>query len=128
VVVAGEYTVSEALQVQVEQAADHVAVLIAVGDLDEATAGEFHGVAAALLARHGARGLNVLADLGGVRFCDSSGFNALLRVWRRVREEGGRFALSGPPEPVARLLALTGGDTFFTVYPTRDEGISALRS
>ncbi|MBY8878256.1 STAS domain-containing protein [Actinacidiphila acidipaludis] len=120
----------ETLKLHVAQVRDRLAVLTATGDLDMATAGEFHGTATAVLAEHAepGQGLDLLVNMEHVHFCDSSGFNALLRVQRRVREAGGRFALAAPPEPVARLLALTGGgESLFTLYATTEEGVEALK-
>ncbi|MFC8001963.1 STAS domain-containing protein [Streptomyces olivaceus] len=55
---------------------------------------------------------------GGPRvvFCDSSGFNALLRLRHRALEAGSRLALAAPPDAVGRLLTLTGANTVFPLY------------
>ncbi|MFJ9376157.1 STAS domain-containing protein [Streptomyces sp. NPDC101455] len=70
----------------------------------------------------------VVVDLSGVTFCDSSGFNALLRLRRRAEEAGSRLALAAPPGHVARLLALTGVDTVFPVYGSLTEAKAELLS
>ncbi|MEW2545999.1 STAS domain-containing protein [Streptomyces sp. NPDC047002] len=97
------------------------AVVSVEGDLDLNTAGELYARAGALLA---AQPLMVM-DLSGVAFCDSSGFNSLLRLRRRADEAGGQLVLAAPPPNVARLLALTGAEGVFAVYGTRSEALAA---
>ncbi|WP_333767781.1 STAS domain-containing protein [Streptomyces sp. IBSBF 2435] len=114
---------SGALRVHIVEERGRLAVVAAVGDLDMSTAGDFHNAATGLIAEHP----DLVVDLAGVEFCDSSGFNALLRVQRRVHEAGGRFALAAAPEPVARLLTLAGGgDDLFALYRGWEQGAEAL--
>ncbi|MEW2555450.1 STAS domain-containing protein [Streptomyces zhihengii] len=99
------------------------AVLAARGELDLQTA--------PLLYRRGldavGTGTALVLDLGEVHFCDSSGFNALLRLYRRaVLDGGGAFALVSPPEQVRRLLALTGGEASIPVHPSVERACASL--
>ncbi|MFJ4713909.1 STAS domain-containing protein [Streptomyces sp. NPDC088785] len=67
----------------------------------------------------------VIMDMSAVTFCDSSGFNALLRLHRRAQESGGRLVLAAPHPTVSRLLALTGSDQVFEIFRTRAEACEA---
>ncbi|MFD3550318.1 STAS domain-containing protein [Streptomyces sp. NPDC058655] len=59
----------------------------------------------------------VVVDLSGVEFCDSSGLNVLIRA-RLVAEESGRgIRLAAPNAQMARLLDVTGVGTTFVVDP-----------
>ncbi|MFJ4628279.1 STAS domain-containing protein [Streptomyces sp. NPDC088847] len=89
-----------------------IAVTTVTGELDVRSAPAVYRRALEALTRCPL----VVVDLSGVTFCDSSGFNALLRLRRRAEEAGTRLALAAPPGQVARLLALTGADTVFPVY------------
>ncbi|MCK2215725.1 STAS domain-containing protein [Actinomadura sp. ATCC 31491] len=103
---AGEYGFSWIVTQQ-----DGVAVLSATGDLDLASAAEFRrGLSE---ATSGGRPPLVVADLGGVEFCDSSGLNALIQAANAVEAAGGRLVLSGLRPRVARLLRVTGLDRRF---------------
>ncbi|HEV7526528.1 MAG TPA: STAS domain-containing protein [Acidimicrobiia bacterium] len=59
---------------------------------------------------------DLVLDLSGTRFLDSSGLRAILTAQRRVAElDGGRLALRAPSEPVRRLLEITGLSDHFIV-------------
>jgi anti-sigma B factor antagonist len=96
---------------------DGTAVITAAGDLDLITAPELY--------QHGASALertpNLILELSRVGFCDSSGFNALLRLRRRALESGGRVVLAAPPEQVRRLLVLAAADSVFAIYDSLAE-------
>ncbi|MBY8846916.1 STAS domain-containing protein [Streptomyces sp. SP2-10] len=62
-----------------------------------------------------------MLDLSGVSFCDSAGLNVLLGVWRQVEEGGVVLALACVPEPLRRILEMTGADQLFRVYDTVTE-------
>jgi anti-sigma B factor antagonist len=50
----------------------------------------------------------VALDMSKVSFIDSSGVSELLRVGRKLDEEGSGLQLSAASPPVARVLELTG--------------------
>lgn len=79
---------------------DGALVVAPHGDLDVAS------TPALTAALAGAAGDEVLVDLRGVAFIDSSGVAGLLEAWRRSTESGGRLrCVAGPPE-VQRVFAL----------------------
>ncbi|MFF7331746.1 STAS domain-containing protein [Streptomyces sp. NPDC090306] len=102
-----------------------LAVVGISGELDEATAGSLHTEIVELLETH----TDLVLDMSAVTFCDSSGFNALLRIRRRTSEAGGWLALAGPPPQVSQLLALISGDEpLFDVHPSLDRALTAYKS
>ncbi|MFJ4467112.1 STAS domain-containing protein [Streptomyces sp. NPDC089424] len=101
------------LRVNINEEADgHLAVVSVSGELDMQTSTAVYQQTAAPISEH----VTVVLDLSQVTFCDSSGFNALLRLRRRAQEAGSRLALAAPPPQVDRLLTLTGAGTVFPVY------------
>ncbi|GAA1503949.1 hypothetical protein GCM10009730_03440 [Streptomyces albidochromogenes] len=92
----------KAFTVTVEQRPDLTLVTVA-GELDMQTVPAVEE--AAVVVPLGGKPLRV--DLAGVSFMDSSGLNLLLRLRRRMREEGGHLVLSGLQEQPAGLLRLT---------------------
>jgi anti-anti-sigma factor len=50
----------------------------------------------------------IIVDLAGVTFIDSSGLRVLVRAHKRQRDSGGRFVIASPSEAVRRLLEITG--------------------
>ncbi|MFD4556604.1 STAS domain-containing protein [Streptomyces sp. NPDC058469] len=52
---------------------------------------------------------------------DSAGLNALLGVWRQANESRAVLVLARVPEPLRRILEMTGADQFLRVYDTVTE-------
>ncbi|MFI0241166.1 STAS domain-containing protein [Streptomyces sp. NPDC016845] len=96
-------------------------VVHAEGELDLHSATDLYTRLGDLLDRRPA----VFLDLSQVTFCDSSGYNALLRLHRRALESGSRFVLVSPHPTVGRLLALTASEGIFDVYDSQDEAFAA---
>lgn len=68
---------------------------------------------------------NVVVDLEGVESLDSTGLMILTDAFARLSKEQRRLVLSTAPEPIIRLLRITGLLNIFTVRPTLDESITA---
>ncbi|MFJ9113430.1 STAS domain-containing protein [Streptomyces sp. NPDC102283] len=89
-------------------------VIEIAGDLDYDTAPELRKVVDGLT---GAAGRLLVLDLAGLRFCDSSGINALLSARNLTIEQGGHIALAAVPANTARILGIVGLDQVFTIHP-----------
>ncbi|MER7666849.1 STAS domain-containing protein [Kitasatospora sp. NPDC096128] len=101
------------LQVRVERKGT-VRILALAGELDHDTVGELR----AALVRRPDDGIDrIVVDLDGLRFCDSSGLNALLRARIDGEAAGSALELAAPRPAVARLLAVTGADSVLRVHP-----------
>ena len=72
-------------------------------------------VAAALTAV-AARERDIIIDLAGLEFIDSSGVAALVRGRRQARHAGGELLLAAPRPRVLRVLSLTRLLDVFPVY------------
>lgn len=92
-------------------------IVTASGEIDLYTAPRLQGELAAVLA--GGSPVQVLVDMSGVEFCDSTGMNVLLAAMKRAHEHGGKLSLAGPQPAVRKILQVTGLDSVFTVV---DEG------
>lgn len=93
---------------------DSATVLAVTGDLDISGVDDFLGHAGRLLDS-GTRMIDV--DLAGVTFLDSSGLGALVRLQRRMTEDGRQLRLANVPRSVARILELTGLTDLFAKRP-----------
>ncbi|MBO0806928.1 MAG: STAS domain-containing protein [Actinobacteria bacterium] len=85
------------------------------GEIDLVTAPEL--IAALQAPQVSPPGSLVLLDLSGLGFCDVTGLNALVRARRILSERGAWLALAAPPPSLLKLLAVTGVDQLFEVYP-----------
>lgn len=99
---------------------DGTHLLVAGGDLDTETAPLLVGAFDRLLA---AGGRQVVLDLAGVRFMDSSGLVALMNATTRMRKVAGDLRVASPSPSVSRLLGLTRMDKVFAVFATREAAI-----
>lgn len=61
---------------------------------------------------------NVVVDMAGVEFMDSSALGALVLVFKEARARGGRLCLAAVRRPVRGLLAITSVDQAIGVYDT----------
>lgn len=73
----------------------------------------------------GARDL--IIDLSGVSYMDSSGFGTLLGITKRVRPIGGKVYLLGYSDTILRMLRITRLDTVFKLCASLDEAVMAVK-
>ncbi|MBM6405291.1 STAS domain-containing protein [Phycicoccus sp. CSK15P-2] len=64
---------------------------------------------------------NVVVDLSGTSFVDSSGLGALVAGLRVARTAGGDLRIAAPTEQVSSVLSLTNLDRVLTPHPSVEE-------
>ena len=74
----------------------------------------------------GARKLAI--DCSQLGYVSSIGIASLIRLYKRVAEQGGHMKLVGVQAPLARLLEITRLKQVFEVYPTLDDALRAFRT
>jgi anti-sigma B factor antagonist len=99
------------------------AIVFVWGEVDCATAPRL----AATLADMTEQGrLNLVVDLSGVYFMDSTGLAVLAVAHKRLQHAGGGLVLAGPTPVVRRSLEITGLDKMMSVTDTLPKVSSAL--
>ena len=88
-------------------------VLEVRGDLDMATAPRLHD---GLQPLAGAG--QVVVDLTGVGFMDSSALGTLVLMFKQARAAGGRLCLAGARQPVRTVLEVTSVTQVIDVFDT----------
>ncbi|MFJ1600308.1 STAS domain-containing protein [Streptomyces sp. NPDC088261] len=63
-------------------------------------------------------GQQLLIDLGGLTFCDSSGITVLIAARNHALAARATLALAAVPDHVARILRLVGLEPVLPSYPT----------
>ncbi|WP_221353630.1 STAS domain-containing protein [Streptomyces beigongshangae] len=101
------------------------AVVELAGELDHQTA---PGVRAALPGLELLPGQQLVLDLGGVEFCDSSGITVLIAARNHALAAGAGIALAAVPEHVSRIFRVVGLDQVFPAHPTARAAEAAWRS
>ena len=84
------------------------------GELDVHTTSELEQALTTVLSRGGR---NVVVDLAGLVFIDSTALAALLRAQSQFRSRGGRLLLVSEDRRILRTLEITGLDRMFDVEP-----------
>jgi anti-anti-sigma factor len=71
---------------------------------------------------------NVLADLSGCTFADSTALTILIKAAQAAQGCGKRFAVVIPPvrRQVARVAEMIGRGEMLALHPTRDSALEAL--
>ena len=95
------------------------AVLRAQGEIDVASAPEFHDALSGLIAESPA----VL--MSDVSFIDSTGLGVLVSAEKQMRAEGSGLRLVVTHPQITRLLELTGLDEVFTVVSNTTDAVNA---
>jgi anti-sigma B factor antagonist len=96
-------------------------VLELAGDIDVETA---RTLRAHIVDRFSAPATQVIIDLSGVDFMDSSGLGALVSGWQLTRDEGD-FRIAGANPVVQRVLSITGMEEVFALYPTVEDAAAS---
>ncbi len=103
---------------------DTVTVLDVAGEVDLDTADLLRAEAEKALSD---RPPELVLDLTGVDFLDSSGLGALLSLQRRLADEGGFLRLVIGSRHVRRVIDVTGMANVLAIYDTRAAALSAQR-
>jgi len=95
-----------------ERSANGRLVLELRGELDLANAAQLDR---AIAQAESADRSELLLDLSGVEFIDSTGLRSILAAHEKLGGRGGRLLVTGGQPQVARLLELTGADDYLNI-------------
>jgi anti-sigma B factor antagonist len=101
-----------------------VTVLEVEGRVDSVTAPDFNARLSAIL---GTPQRKVLIDFRQLEYISSAGFRVLFLASKQAREVGSRLALCALSGKAEELFSIAGFVKLFTIAPTCEEGIVALR-
>jgi anti-sigma B factor antagonist len=97
-------------------------VIEVTGDLDLATAPALRHEVLALLSS-GQR--SIVVDLTPTGFLDSMGLGTIVAVWKRVRVNGGSFAVVCPEPRLRRVFAVVDLDRVLPLHATVDDALGS---
>jgi anti-sigma B factor antagonist len=117
-------TAMSAAAFDAESLDEYIQLIVVEGELDLSSSSELRRRVEAALRE----GRNcVVLDLSDVTHMDSTGLASLIAAHQLTAEKRGRLALVITSEPVRRTVEVRGLDRLFTITPTREEGIAAVR-
>jgi anti-sigma B factor antagonist len=70
--------------------------------------------------------VNLLVDLSGVGFLDSSGLGALVRALTNAQKEGGQTKLLHAGPQIRKLLQMTKLDSVFEIHEDLEAAVSSF--
>ncbi len=103
------------------QAGKH-AVAEVTGELDVYTAPALEELLGDLVD---AGKVDIVVDLTGVTFMDSTGLGLLIKVLKWTREHDGSLRIVANTEKVLKVFRVTGLESVLSIFPTRDEATGA---
>ena len=99
-----------------------VPVLLVNGEIDVASAPEFHASLSDLI---GQEPEVLIVDLSEVTFIDSTGLGVLVGAEKQMRDAGQALRLVVTQPQITRLLELTGLNEVFTVLSSTGDAVRA---
>ncbi|MCI3920992.1 STAS domain-containing protein [Paenibacillus sp. TRM 82003] len=75
----------------------------------------------AFLKAHEGGTARYVFDLGGLEYVSSAGLRVLLLAAKKTRAAGGKIALCGLSESVREVFEISGFQTIFAIYASREE-------
>lgn len=108
------YCAGVRLSISTEEHDGEIVVTVA-GDIDVSSAPQLRKV---LHDHLDGDARQLVVDLDGVDFCDSTGLAVFIAALHRARSRGGGLALTRVQRPVLRVLRVTGLDRVFTIKET----------
>jgi len=111
------------LNIQSEKTPDGVAIIEIAGELDLYTAPRLKE---SLLGALDDGALKVLVDMSGVHFIDSSALGVLIGGVTRLKPKGGMMVLVSIDENVNWIFQITGLNSVFDIFSTREDALKKL--
>ena len=111
--------------IKTEQLGDDAYVISLAGEVDLYTAPEFKQQ---LLEVIGQGGKQVIVDFTNTTFIDSTTLGVLVGGVKRLRTNEGQLSLVCSDRNITKIFEITGLDRVFTIYPTRNEAVSNVKS
>jgi anti-sigma B factor antagonist len=102
---------------------DRYVIVEAYGEIDIASAGELRGM---LDSSRGLGADQLIVDLSGIRFMDSSGLNALIGTARELGSSSFAVVVSRPS--IRKIFAVTGIDNVIPVFESVAHAVRALEA
>ncbi|MFD3648469.1 STAS domain-containing protein [Streptomyces cyaneofuscatus] len=100
-------------------------VLTVTGELDHHTSPLLRGALDEIAL---ATGTGLVIDVSGMTYCDSTGITLLVSAYQRAQAADARLSLAGSSPDLLRVFRIVGLDQVFTLQPTTEQAIAALRS
>jgi anti-anti-sigma factor len=80
-----------------------------------------------LINKPGHEPTNIVIDLARGDYLGTAMLGAVVKLWKRVSQRGGRLALCNVSDNVMQVLRSTKLNAIWPIYSTRDQALAAIR-
>jgi len=96
------------------------------GDLDSFNAQDLIKFVQNMFEKEGL--LHLVADFSKLRYINSTGLGAILRISKMLLSKKGSFGIVGPNENVFEVIEIVGANRLLKIYETKEEALASLKS
>ena len=96
------------------------------GDLDSSNAQDIIKYVQNLTAQNGL--VHLVADFSRLRYINSTGLGAILRISKMPISKSGSFKIASPNESVFEIIEIVGANKLLNVYQTKEAALESLKS
>jgi anti-anti-sigma factor len=94
------------------------------GELDSSNAQDVIKHVQSMIDNDGMK--HLVADFARLRYINSTGLGAILRISKTLTARSGYFMIVGPNENVFEIIEIVGANKLLYIYPTKEEALSSL--
>jgi anti-anti-sigma factor len=70
----------------------------------------------------------LIADFSKLRYINSTGLGAILRISKMLLEKKSTFIIAAPNEDVFEIIEIVGANKLLNIYLTKEEALNSLKS
>nr|AGS54266.1 anti-sigma-factor antagonist [uncultured bacterium contig00092] len=96
------------------------------GELDSSNAQDVIKYVLNMIENDGLK--NLIADFAKLRYINSTGLGAILRISKTLSAKNGNFMIVGPNENVFEIIEIVGANKLLYIYQTKEEALNSLKS
>jgi anti-anti-sigma factor len=96
------------------------------GDLDSSNAQEVIRFVQNMSETQGL--VHLLADFSKLRYINSTGLGAILRISKTLISKQGSFKIANPNENVFEVIEIVGANRLLSIYQTKEEALDSLKN
>jgi anti-anti-sigma factor len=96
------------------------------GELDSSNAQDVIKHVQSMIENDGMK--HLVADFAHLRYINSTGLGAILRISKTLAAKNGSFMIVGPNENVFEIIEIVGANKLLYIYPTKEEALNSLKT
>jgi len=96
-----------------------------IGDLDSSNAQDTIKFVQNMVDNEGL--VHLIADFSKLRYINSTGLGAILRISKMLISKQGSFSIASPNENVFEVIEIVGANRLLNIYQTKEEALDSLK-